>query len=672
MSEVHTQGIAVILPVYRDIRVTRACIESCLPDIIAQGGLLILINDASPEHGMQAMLQEWASQYPQTIRLLLNKENLGFVATVNRGLRELVNNDVVLLNSDVLTPKRWLETLRREAARDHRIGTVTPLSNNSTITSLPNNNASSSQLLSLNINSINDSFDSELPLVKAPTGIGFCMLITAKCLSAVGLLDVENFSKGYGEESDFCQRAIKAGFVNVLTPNLYCHHVGAVSFGDSNAARLQDAYNKIAGLHPSYHADVAAWIHVDPLYSARVVRTLQIFKNQRLPFILHISHGIGGGPLRHISSLVSATHIEAVHIILNGRRRKQDPLAITISTPSSSEPIEWHTTFDAEALLLLQSFGVDCIHIHHLAGVPKPVITWIQKSKLPYIITFHDYYLINGNPYLANSAGEYAGISASPSDSLYKRIYCHPFSYYNWTAESRELIEGSSCNIFPSQTAQNYYFEAFGRIPNAHVVPHDNAVAIQEHQSYSVISIGALGLEKGADFLERVAQAAAQQTANILSFTIIGSAYRDLSNIDQTGPYEDKDLTEIIRSKRPSCYFFPNRCPETYSYTLSEAIHSGIPIIAPMLGIFEERLQCSKEYFLYSPEIQPDLLAKQIQWFLVSIGAAKIRRPPLMINAFYSGRYLEMIRILSIAGLPLHAAAVFDIMAPPRSQEYLL
>lgn len=35
---------------------------------------------------------------------------------------------------------------------------------------------------------------------------------------------------------------------------------------------------------------------------------------------------------------------------------------------------------------------------------------------------------------------------------------------------------------------------------------------------------------------------------------------------------------------------FPAQWPETYSYTLSHALASGLPIIAPNLGAFPERL----------------------------------------------------------------------------------
>ena len=36
--------------------------------------------------------------------------------------------------------------------------------------------------------------------------------------------------------------------------------------------------------------------------------------------------------------------------------------------------------------------------------------------------------------------------------------------------------------------------------------------------------------------------------------------------------------------------FFPGQCPETYSYTLSYALATGLPIVAPRLGALSERL----------------------------------------------------------------------------------
>lgn len=667
MGEPSSNKIAVILPIYKNIDITRECIQRCLPDILAEDGQLILVNDASPEPGMGSMLEEWHGKHPKTIRVITNAYNQGFTASVNTGLKATLGCDVVLLNSDVLTPSRWLNILRREAAQDHRIGTVTPLSNNSTITSLPVDNKSCGELLQFDVDLINDSFDLDLPLVTAPTGIGFCMLITAKCLARVGLLDVQTFAEGYGEESDFCQRALKAGFLNALTPNLYCHHIGSVSFGESTPARLEKAYQKINNLHPNYHVDVAAWIREDPLYSGRILRSLQIYKLMGLPFVLHLNHSIGGGPMRYVNSLIAATANKAIHVVMNGRRSASDSVIISIFGPYHGTPIEIPLGEDEDILLLLQSIGIDCVHIHHLAGIPRIIISWVQKHEsISHIITFHDYYLINANPFLASAGGEYEGISASPLNSLYRDICTHPFPFENWKSESQTLINGSAFNIFPSVTAYYHYSTAFSIIPNAKVIPHDNVNAIDAHQYFCVVALGALGLEKGADFMEKVAHASFKINHHNISFKIIGYAYRDLENIEQTGPYQDSQLQDLIREHSAGCIFFPNRCPETYSYTLSEAIQSGLPIIAPKFGIFEERLADNNDYFLYDHRIDPAVLAAQIKRFLQGTGVVKVRSESMNINHFYRSEYIGMLSDLRLSPKALESEPLFQLISASR------
>lgn len=57
-----------------------------------------------------------------------------------------------------------------------------------------------------------------------------------------------------------------------------------------------------------------------------------------------------------------------------------------------------------------------------------------------------------------------------------------------------------------------------------------------------------------------------------------------------TGPYEDKDLLTLIAFEKADIIYFPAQWPETYSYTLSAALSSGLPILAPSFGAFVERL----------------------------------------------------------------------------------
>jgi hypothetical protein len=58
-----------------------------------------------------------------------------------------------------------------------------------------------------------------------------------------------------------------------------------------------------------------------------------------------------------------------------------------------------------------------------------------------------------------------------------------------------------------------------------------------------------------------------------------------------TGEYAEGMLPALIEQERADAVFFPAQWPETWSYTLTTAIASGLPIVATSLGAFPERLQ---------------------------------------------------------------------------------
>jgi len=56
------------------------------------------------------------------------------------------------------------------------------------------------------------------------------------------------------------------------------------------------------------------------------------------------------------------------------------------------------------------------------------------------------------------------------------------------------------------------------------------------------------------------------------------------------GQYIDAELPLLIGAEKPDVILFPAQVPETYAYTLSVALASGLPIVASALGAFPERL----------------------------------------------------------------------------------
>src|SRR5258708_14504370 len=123
----------VIIPVYRGLRPTRRCIESVLADTERPTGRIVVVDDRSPEPKLSAWLDRLARA--GAIALLRNKKNLGFVGSVNRGIRHAGDRDVVLLNSDTEVASGWLHRLQAQAYAAPGIASVSPLSNNATICS---------------------------------------------------------------------------------------------------------------------------------------------------------------------------------------------------------------------------------------------------------------------------------------------------------------------------------------------------------------------------------------------------------------------------------------------------------------------------------------------------------------------------------------------------------
>src|SRR3546814_11876110 len=56
------------------------------------------------------------------------------------------------------------------------------------------------------------AMDSVASPVEVPTGNGFCLYIKRDLIDAIGLFDEASFPEGYGEENDFCMRALAAGW----------------------------------------------------------------------------------------------------------------------------------------------------------------------------------------------------------------------------------------------------------------------------------------------------------------------------------------------------------------------------------------------------------------------------------------------------------------------------
>ncbi|WP_239650136.1 glycosyltransferase family 2 protein, partial [Methylocucumis oryzae] len=300
-ADIEHCDVDIIIPVYKGRSETLRCLLSVLSAKTETAFQLIVINDASPDAELADDLHRLAEM--KLFNLLNNASNQGFVHTVNLGIQLNPHRNIVLLNSDTEVYDGWLDRLSQTAHRNITTGTVTPLSNNATICSYPQFLQDNPYPLELSYAEL-DQMTAKINRhyeVEAPTGVGFCMYIRRDCLQAVGLFDEKTFGKGYGEENDFCQKAIQKGWRNIIAADVFVRHIGAASFQGEKAKRVQNAIKLLSKRYPKYQKDVDEFIFNDPLKLARCrLDSARLQRMRKEKNVLIVSHNRGGGSERKL------------------------------------------------------------------------------------------------------------------------------------------------------------------------------------------------------------------------------------------------------------------------------------------------------------------------------------------------------------------------------------
>jgi len=226
---------------------------------------VVVVDDASTDPSIAELLDSRCAGW----KVIRQPENLGFVATANRGMREAGRRDVVLLNSDTIPAGDWLRRISRCAASDPTIASITPFTNNGEIASLPTFCQASPIPEDPEAWALACSKASAPDYPEIPTAVGFCMFIRRACIDSVGTFDEVAFGRGYGEENDWCMRAASSGYRHVLCDDAYVAHEGNASFGPLGIGPGDAAMQKLLERHPGYLDLVTDFIRRDPLAPIR-------------------------------------------------------------------------------------------------------------------------------------------------------------------------------------------------------------------------------------------------------------------------------------------------------------------------------------------------------------------------------------------------------------------
>lgn len=248
--------IDIIVCVHNALEDVRLCLEAAWSNLLPSHRIIV-VNDLSDEE-TTAYLREFAAKKSQ-VALIENDENLGYTRSANRGLAAGTADFRILLNSDTIVSPNWAMKLLDAARQSDRIGIVGPLSNAAGAQSIPhvkntgNNTAINTLPQGMRLEDLDlacESWSYADLIPRAPLVHGFCFGVKKEVIDRIGFFDDENFKLFYGEENDYCFRALAAGFELAITTNTFVFHRKSRSIDEEKrVVHMAEAWKRLRELY---------------------------------------------------------------------------------------------------------------------------------------------------------------------------------------------------------------------------------------------------------------------------------------------------------------------------------------------------------------------------------------------------------------------------------------
>lgn len=614
VSEKFSYRVAIIVPVYKGYEVTKECLSLVMRWRRATERLII-VNDCSPDPRIVKFLKSIENN--EGVFLINNKKNRGFTYSANQGLRQVDHDeDAVLLNSDTIPCHNWVSKLQETVYREPDIGTATPLSNAATIFSYPRKDGNNPIPSYEEVAELSDVFEAinSQEIIDVPTGHGFCMYIRAQCLHQTGVLREDIFAQGYGEENDFCRRAIVLGWRHVVCLGTFVGHAEGQSFSAFKGDLIRRNLALLNSLHPGYDKAVLEWQIRDPLKKFRLladISRLSMVVGKRKTVAL-VTHNREGGVQRFVQErAASILKTGKIPLIIAPRSLsgENDSSYWEVLPQLSDDYANIYFSKDGEDLrCFLLKMNCEKIEIHSYIGSGIKYTHRLSMFCIDYEVYIHDYSWICPRITLMSYNDLYCG---EPSLTTCKRCIADLGASNNDDTDiqtiraiSDDLFRRAKKVIAPCRDVVG----RFKRYFDTKIVIGQWELPINEQplrflhkraQDYRrILIVGAISLEKGYRVLLELARYSAENDLPlrfcIVGFTCDDKKLLETGVVEITGRYAEEEVSTLIQRQSCDWGFLPAVWPETWSYVLSELWKQNLPVIAFDIGAPAERIRSSK------------------------------------------------------------------------------
>lgn len=618
---VSIEAVDIIIPIYNAYEELQKCLWSVELYTDLTKHRLILIDDASTDMRVVALLRTLEEHHV----VLYGENNCGFASSVNKGI-EYSDRDVVLLHSDTQVTEKWLEKIQQCAFCDDSTGTVTPYTNYGEQVSITKFLKTRQELSGVSVERYAKivAWCSSKQYPRIPSGDAFCLYIKRELFNAIGYFRETQCPKGYGSEQDFCYRAKQLGYGHALCDDAFIYHKGNGSFCMADRDDFRELMQGfLKEKYPQLFAEEDTFWKELPIraYSEQIMFFLSLDnKKKTILYLLQSDFREGaedclGGTQLHVKDLVMQLK-EMYNIVVVARDNRDlnvvwyDGEVMIPCRYYLGEENDYPSLRDGSFAKLygeiLDVYRVDLVHIHHTKGLSLEMYYQAAKRQIPVISSIHDYYHLCPMVILWREGK----LVCKPNQSDECTVCLHKekgidkgTGYIHWwRSQNQRALSLADVCVTPSYSTKNilisYFPELYGKV---RVIEHGVTLPPQDVQRrkledgkvFHVAFVGGIGKAKGSEDICRLVRSNAK---GIFWYLLgypgdIEIARLKGKNYKCTGRYRREKLGELFQKYEIDLVCVLSCCPETFNYTMSEAMALKTPVLVRDTGALGERVR---------------------------------------------------------------------------------
>jgi glycosyltransferase involved in cell wall biosynthesis len=282
--------------------------------------------------------------------------------------------------------------------------------------------------------------------------------------------------------------------------------------------------------------------------------------------ILHITHTLGGGTQKYIDDII--------HLFPNEQHKIINKAPFEITNIDKLKLVHIHATM----------FG------YHIGWHVLTLIEHLKRNNIPVYLTIHDYqWLFTENP--APTTEEFNTLVPKEED-------------VNKCTKLLQLVDKIIC---PSESVYMNYKRVLGDVPDnkTFVISHCDIELCHEqlrvpkiHTNINIAFIGLPSIYKGIRQFFQLSKVMPKYYDKEITYHLYGgSNIMEASNVIEHGSYNNDTLIEQLHNDNIHIVLSISIAEETYCYSLSQLINSGIPLVYFNRGALKTRLPKKDKYF---------------------------------------------------------------------------